>query len=76
MKKIFMSASALFLLIVVNAQPKEGKVLYSRTSQISIRLAGLSDEMMNQMPKTRTDKFELNFANSQSLWKQAAGRNR
>ncbi len=27
--------------------------------------------MEQQMPKTRTDKFELTFGNNQSLWKQA-----
>jgi GLPGLI family protein len=33
--------------------------------------SGMGHGIEQQMPKTRTDKFELNFGNNQSLWKQA-----
>jgi GLPGLI family protein len=34
-------------------------------------MAGMNEEMERLIPKSRTDKFELSFANNQSLWKQA-----
>lgn len=67
-----MIASCAFLSVsLVQAQQKEGKVTYERTSQIQIRIADMPHGMEKQMPKTRTDKFELTFGNNQSLWKAA-----
>ena len=72
MKKIFLAACSLWLAAsYVNAQQKEGKVTYERTVQVQMRMQGMNDEMERMIPRTRTDKFELNFANNQSLWKQA-----
>ena len=45
--------------------------MYERISQIQIRFSDMPGGMEQQMPKTRTDKFELTFGNNQSLWKAA-----
>ncbi|MEO7982861.1 MAG: GLPGLI family protein [Bacteroidota bacterium] len=55
----------------VQAQQKQGVVHYDRTSQIQISFQGMPGGMEQQMPKSRTDKFDLTFGNNQSLWKQA-----
>lgn len=52
------------------AQQTEGKVIYERTMEIQIRLMGMPEEMQRQVPRTRTDKMEVLFANNQSLRKQ------
>jgi GLPGLI family protein len=76
MKKILLAASSLCLVgIVSQAQQKEGKITYERTTQMQIRFAGANDEMERMIPKSRTDKFELTFGNNQSLWKQAEQEN-
>ena len=69
MKKIFFSAFALLSITVVNAQQKEGKVIYQRTTQIQMRIADHTGSE-NETMRTRTDKFEMNFANGQMIWKQ------
>ena len=71
MKKILAATLSILSLSLVQAQ-NEGKVTYERTSQIQIRInddghSGLEQ----QLPRTRTDKFELFFGNQQSLWKAA-----
>jgi GLPGLI family protein len=71
MKKILNTGVAFFLSSLAWSQQKQGTVIYERTTQIQIRFAGANDEMERMIPKSRTDKFELSFANSQSLWKQA-----
>ena len=71
MKKYLLAAGGiLFAALSVQAQQKQGVVIYDRTSQLQFNFQG-SDGMEQQMPKTRTDKFELTFGNNQSLWKQA-----
>jgi GLPGLI family protein len=76
MKKNLLAACGLSLIaFIVQAQQKEGKVFYERTSQLQIRFAGMNEEMERQIPQTRVDKFELTFANNQSLWKQAEQEN-
>ena len=73
MKKLLITGCAFFAVMYLQAQQKEGKVIYERTSQIQIRIndGHMNDEMQNMMPKTRKDNFELTFGNNQSLWKQA-----
>ena len=63
----------MFIATLMQAQQKEGKVTYERTTQIQIRIndGHMNEEMQNMMPKTRKDNFELTFGNNQSLWKQA-----
>lgn len=66
---IFFFACALFSIAVVNAQQKEGKVIYQRTTQMLMRIADNSGSENDAM-RTRTDKFEMSFANGQMIWKQ------
>lgn len=61
--------------IALHAQSKEGKVTYDRTVKLQINFAGMPGGMEQQMPTTRTDKFELTFGNNQTLWKQAESDN-
>lgn len=53
------------------AQAKEGKVVYDRISKLQFSFAGMPGGMEQQMPTSRTDKYELTYGNNQSLWKQA-----
>lgn len=71
MKKILYTAVGIFLSIFAWTQQKQGTVTYERTTQVQMRLAGSDNEMEQIIPKSRTDKFELSFANNQSLWKMA-----
>lgn len=66
MKKIFFSAFALLSITIVNAQQKEGKVIYQRTTQLQMRIADHTGSESESM-RTRTDKFEMNFANGQMI---------
>jgi GLPGLI family protein len=75
MKNILFLLSIL-LSFIGNTQMKEGKVLYERTIQIQfIGTMQSRDDggpppppPLNNMPRERKDKFELSFANNQSLW--------
>jgi GLPGLI family protein len=69
MQKIVLAATGILFTIAAIAQQKEGKVIYQRTVQMQITIAGMPG-MENQLPRTRTDKFELNFANNQMTWRQ------
>ena len=72
MKHITLASFAAILLVAVQAQQQQGKVIYERTMQMQIRFATNDGggEQENIMPRTRKDKFELSFANNQTLWKQ------
>ena len=59
----------------LQAQQKQGKVVYDRTVKLQLSFAGMPGGMEQQMPSSRTDKFELSFANNQTLWKQAESEN-
>jgi len=51
------------------AQQKEGKIIYQRTTHLQIVTSdGPGEETPVQ--NTRIDKFEMNFANGQMIWKQ------
>ena len=71
MKKIVFSSFLTLAAFIGFAQQKQGKVLYQRTMQMQMRMQGMNEEMERMIPRTRTDKFELIFANNQSLWKPA-----
>lgn len=71
MKIIAMSVLCMLVVIPMMAQQNAGKIVYNRTVQVRIQVFGNNEGMENMLPKTRTDKFELTFANNQSLWKQA-----
>jgi len=67
MKKLFVAGICLLMITALQAQQKEGKVIYERTMQMQIKI---NDERLEQMmPKSRTDKFEMSFGNNQSLYK-------
>jgi len=75
MKKILIAGSAMFLALILNAQQKEGKVMYERVSQLQIQINDDNPAIQNMLPKSRTDNFELTFGNNQSLWRQAEKEN-
>ena len=67
MKQILI-ALCVFTVVAAEAQTKEGKVIYERVMQVR-RPQGLSPEIAQQIPPSRTDNFELLFGNNQSLWR-------
>lgn len=75
MKKLLPAAISIFVASFLNAQEKEGKVTYERVSQVQIQINDGPDGLAHQLPRTRTDKFELIFGNEQSLWKAAEQEN-
>jgi GLPGLI family protein len=51
------------------SQMKEGRITYERTFQLPTRLFnGANPDFVAQLPKSRTDQFELLFGNNQALW--------
>lgn len=75
MKKYLLTACGLLGLLVLQAQTSQGKVIYDRTVKLQFSFAGMPGGMEQQMPTSRTDKYELIFGNNQSLWKQAENDN-
>ena len=66
MNKIVLSVLAVVTLTSLQAQQKEGKVIYQRTTQMQFRVAEDRGEE-REMSRTRTDKFEMDFANGQLI---------
>ncbi|MBL0069307.1 MAG: GLPGLI family protein [Chitinophagaceae bacterium] len=76
MKKYLLAAGSLLLATFsVVAQQQQGVVTYDRISKVQFSFQGMPGGMEQQMPSTRTDKFELTFGNNQSLWKAAEQEN-
>lgn len=67
MKKLIVMASAL-LSLCAEAQMKEGRIVYERVVQLPVRVFGLDPSVAAQIPKSRTDQYELLFGNNQSLY--------
>lgn len=67
MKKILLLL-AICISVTSQAQMKEGRVVYERTFQLPTRIFGANAEMAAQLPRSRTDQYELLFGNNQSLW--------
>lgn len=67
MKKIFVVTAVLFS-VFADAQMKEGRIIYERTTQMPVRFFAENPEMANRIPKSRTDQYELLFGNNQSLY--------
>jgi GLPGLI family protein len=66
--KALATVSCLVLSVsLVQAQQKEGKVVYERTSQMQARFNINGEDQV--VPQTRKDNFEVIFGNNQSLWK-------
>ena len=70
MKKILIASLAILTAGLTHAQDHQGKIIYERVSQVQIRINDMPG-MEQQMPRTRTDKFELTYGKQQSLWKAA-----
>jgi GLPGLI family protein len=54
--------------VSVHAQTKEGRMVYERTIQTPVRMFNADPEIARQLPKSRTEQFELLFSGNQSLW--------
>lgn len=67
MKKVLFLACTAFS-IMAQAQLKEGRIIYERTMQLQNRMFNADPNIAAQIPKSRTDQFELLFGNKQSLW--------
>jgi GLPGLI family protein len=67
MKKLFL-VLAITCSVISYAQMKEGRVVYERTFQLPTRIFGADPNLAAQLPKSRTDQYELLFGNNQSLW--------
>jgi len=68
MRQLLPVCLALLSLNSLQAQQKEGRVVYERTIQMQVNIND-NDAVSQMLPRTRTDKFELIFGNNQSLWK-------
>lgn len=68
MTRLFTCLCALVLALPGMAQLKEGKVVYERTMQFQMRLQGVDPAIANNLPRSRTDRFELSFAPGKQLW--------
>ncbi|MCG2612961.1 GLPGLI family protein [Terrimonas sp. NA20] len=69
MRRILFSGVSLILAGGLLAQQKEGKVTYERTTQAQMTLA-MNGAAPTTQNITRTNRFELNFANGKSSWHQ------
>ncbi len=67
MKKIII---CLFILsaAMAEAQMKEGRIVYQRVFQLPVRKFNADPAIADQIPKTRTDEYELLFSGNKSLW--------
>jgi len=66
MKELFFSAFAFLSITIVNAQQKEGKIIYERVTQLQMRFADHTGSESESM-RPQSDKFEMNFANGQMI---------
>jgi GLPGLI family protein len=67
MKKIWIGCLAIAFAGQTQAQQTEGRVVYERTTEMQVMLAGMPEEMQRMVPRTRTDKMEVLFSKNQSL---------
>ncbi|MDX1954243.1 MAG: GLPGLI family protein [Chitinophagaceae bacterium] len=51
------------------AQQTQGRIVYERTSKLRIQIGGDNPAFANAIPQERKDRFELLFANNQTLWR-------
>jgi GLPGLI family protein len=66
MKNIIAACFALMIFNCLQAQQKEGRVVYERTMQMQLRIEGMG-EGERMLPRSRTDKMEVLFGNNQSV---------
>lgn len=70
MKRILLASACVLALTASQAQLKEGRVVYERVSQMpTMRTFGNANmQPQTQLPRTRTEQFELLFTANHSLW--------
>lgn len=56
----------------LQAQMEQGKIIYERSMQMPARSFNINGMEQSVPASMRKDKFELTYANNQSIWKQAA----
>ncbi len=69
MKQLSMIACAMICLQTIGAQAKEGKITYEQKIDMYRRIPEENQQMRAMIPQFRTSKFELLFADEQSLFK-------
>ena len=67
MKKI-MICLLILSTAIAEAQMKEGRIVYQRVFQLPVRMFNADPAMTQQIPKSRTDEYELLFSGNKSLW--------
>jgi GLPGLI family protein len=72
MKKILTASLVLLAGTMVHGQQKEGKVIYEHTFKLGQFAVDPNRPNQNSLPTVQQNKYELNFANNQSLWRSAA----
>lgn len=75
MRNIVFTVAFVLSINLIHAQQTAGKVTYARTVKLQLSFSDMPGSMEQQMPTSRTDKYELLFGNNQSLWKQAEPEN-
>jgi GLPGLI family protein len=73
MKKLLIAGCFISISAAVSAQMKQGTITYDRTVQMEMRFmaAGMPEGMQQNIPQSRTDKYELVFGNNQSIWRNS-----
>lgn len=69
MKNLYLAGMGLLLATATTAQQKEGKVTFERSVQMTMSFSQNGGPAESQT-QTRTNRFELNFANNQMMWRQ------
>ncbi len=69
MKKLFSVFTAFFFIQLATAQVKEGKITYEQTVDMYRRIPEENQQLRSMISQFRTAKFELLFADNQSLFK-------
>jgi len=69
MKKVLAVLVAIICLQATEAQVKEGKITYEQKVDMYRRIPEDNQQLRSMVPQFRTSKFELMFADNQSLYK-------
>ncbi|HMJ46537.1 MAG TPA: GLPGLI family protein [Ferruginibacter sp.] len=69
MKQIACLATILIIVQIADAQVTEGKVIYEQKIDMWRRIPAEDAQTRSMIPQTRTTKFQLQFANNQSMYK-------
>lgn len=69
MKNVHATLTSILLLQAAHAQIKEGTISYEQTADLHRRIPEENQQLRSMVPQFRTTKFELLFADNQSLYK-------